>query len=152
MRACVCVYVRAVLCRNVITRALSVTVARRHRSARISNPRGYNVRRSAGSRAAPQESSGRVSTFRFYSLLVGRSAAPLRVKFVALRCARCRVRGALSRGVHHRAFDCASPCRAAAWAFYLSTCPLARSFARLSACLRVTREREQNWRMWKRIL
>lgn len=68
----------------------------------------YNARRRAGSRAAPQESSGRVSTFRFYSL-VGRSAAPLRVKFVALRCARRRVRGALSRGVHHRAFDCASP-------------------------------------------
>lgn len=72
--------------------------------------REYNAQeRRAGSRAAPQESSGRVSTFRFYSL-VGRSAAPLRVKFVALRCAR-RVRGALSRthhALHHRAFDCAS--------------------------------------------
>lgn len=82
--------------------------------------REYNNarQRCAGSRAAPQESSGsgRVSTFRFYSL-VGRSAAPLRVKFVALRCARRRrrrrVRGALSRSVHHRAFDCASPRRAA---------------------------------------
>lgn len=111
------------LCAVVQCFANVVIVVICRRSARVQSAR-YNARCYAESRAAPQESSSRVSTFRFYSL-IGRSAAPLRVKFVALRCARRRVRGALSRGVHHRAFDCASPHRTAphrGLSIYLPAC------------------------------